>query len=173
MNIDDLSKDLIKGILKTSQGFSAPSQRMSKRTGGRIVRPAAGHPLSSHLSGVASTQFKTKFCSLGDMVEAFWLLLNTPAGKECLKNITPGRREPALKERIGTLFPIEGQIQGLGKVKFNRNDLVKGGLHQLPCVAVLEGRERAGRVHLHVQTFYPELSPAVLWSLLDAKTSPR
>ena len=49
--------------------------------------------------------------------------------------------------------------------------MIRANMNQIACVAVLEGRTRGAETYLHVQTFYPQLSPSEIEKLLDAKTS--
>jgi hypothetical protein len=74
---------------------------------------------------------------------------------------------------LAALAPLELEHStNAPKVTFNRLDLAKAGLTRLPCVAVLEARERSGELHLHVQTFFPAVSTEPIIALLERKTAP-
>lgn len=175
MSLLNLDKAALKLILKTSQGFGSQfesSQAMvTISNGARFVSPSrAGHAVSSHLRGVQSTPAKTKFCSLGDMAAALELLLKTPQGQQALGRLAPQGREQ-VKAEINRTFPVEAVVTGIGAVTFTTRDLAAAHIHRLPCVAVLEGRSRAGQLHLHIQTFYPAVTKSQLETLFDVKTS--
>jgi hypothetical protein len=156
MNVSDLNPHLLKQILKTSEGF--PAQ----------VTTGIGHPIGAHVRGAAATEYKTQFCSLNDQVDALWMFLNTAEGGAALSALTPGTRQVA-KGTIKQLFPIAVTIPGTGSVRFTTQEQAAAGFSATNCVAVLEGRERAGRMHLHVQTFYPKTE---VGSLLARRATP-
>lgn len=164
----------LKLLLQTSQGFPAQSPSSKAKVTAGQLRPAReGHPLSQHLSGAGVTSYKTKFCSLDAMADALALVLQSADGAQALQTLAPAVRK-TVKVEVPGAFEIEAELQWTPplKVKFNRTDLALAGRTTTRCVAVLEGRLRDGRTHLHVQTFYPELAPAEIEALIDKKTTP-
>jgi hypothetical protein len=172
MDAATLTRDEVRQILRASEGI--PSPISSARVFGNQVTPArVGHPISNHLHSASLVEGKTKFLSMDDMVEALWQLLRTPTAQAALKNLAVGSRT-TIRADVTTLFGFEcelGDPQGrptTHKVKFSPNEQRLAGLTRTSCVAVLENRERAGRVHLQVHTFYPAISPLDASSLLQA-----
>ena len=163
MEIAELNPALLKQILRTSQGFpaqwiEAKAQVKPGQSGTKTVRATpAGHPISSHIRGADAIMKKTKFCSLDDQVAALWLLLNTPEGIQALKQLNPGVRDKPLKRKIDRLFPVQWAAPGRPGRIFTTAEQTDIGIVHTTCVAVLEGRERGGRLYLHIQTCYPKL----------------
>jgi hypothetical protein len=181
VSIKNLDKAQLKLVLQTSQRFPAQSPDIKLRLkAGKLWRPT-GHAISEHVRGAPSKQVlgatdasgKTKFCSLDAMAEALYLLLKTPAGTLALSALKPGVRKEV---RAEITPPCEFEVEIKGPpgltVKFNRIDLANAGVTRMPCVAVLEGRERGGELLLHVQTFFPAVSAERIEALLDRKTAP-
>ena len=175
MSLQNLDKAKLKRILKTSQGFASESSKAMVRisNGQKLLTPSrTGHAVSKHVRGAAPTGVKTKFRSLDDMASALELLLKTRVGQQKLAQLTPGSRQAIEKVEISRLFPVEGVIAGIGTVTFTTRDLRAANIQKIKCTAVLECRARAGESYLHVQTFYPAVTPAELNRILDAKTAP-
>lgn len=176
MSMQNLDKNTLKLILKTSQGF--PSQYESSKAivkvsqGSKQISPSrSGHAISSHVRGATSTGVKTKFRSIDDMAAALDLLLKTHSGQQAIDTLRAGCRE-IVEADIRHLFSVEAVIDGVGNVTFDNRDFVAANIHQLRVLAILEARERAGELYLHVQTFYPKMNAMQLQQLIDAKTSP-
>jgi hypothetical protein len=177
VDITELSKPLIRQILRTSEGF--PTRRAGAlahvRTdagGARSVSPKpVGHALASHVRGADAIANKTKYCSLDDQAEALWLLLSSPAGIHALSVLATGVRQ-TVEGDVGRLFPIEATVPGVGAVTFTTADQQAVGITGTRCVAVLEGRARADRVYLHIHTCYPKLQAAQI-SLMAARKPTR
>jgi hypothetical protein len=176
MKPETFDRTKCKLLLRISQGF--PSQfesskariELKKNAEPRVSPSRAGHAISDHLRGASVTSFKTKFGSLDDMADALALLLNSAAGQQAIQRLQPAHRE-TVSVRLNCLFAIQATVDGIGQVLFNRHDMTRANISQVACVAVLEGRLRGAETYLHVQTFYPLLSPSEIEKLLDAKTS--
>ncbi|MET0385754.1 MAG: hypothetical protein ABW321_07330 [Polyangiales bacterium] len=179
MTIQSLDKAQLKLILKTSQDF--PAQWPNAQA--RVVNPGlptrrlspsrAGHAIGSHLRGAGATKPKTKFCSLDDMADALALVLQTSPGVQALQTLAAGERQ-TVEVQVAKQFEIYaewGPPYPLRRV-FSRVELTMAHVHATRCVAVLEGRLRNGTLHLHVQTFYPALSPIEVARLFDNATKP-
>lgn len=177
MDASTLTRDELRQILRASEGI--PSQTSSARVLGDQVIPATvGHPISGHLHSASLVEGKTKFLSMDDMVEALWHLLRTPTAQAALKNLAAGSRT-TVKADVTPLFGFECELrdpQGrptTHKVKFSPNEQRLAGRIRTSCVAVLEGRERAGKVHLQVHSFYPAISSVDASALLQAVRTQR
>ena len=171
-----LDESALKLILKTSQGFASPTSRARIKgpLDAKYISPSrAGHALSQHVRGAASTAIKTKFCSVDDMATALDLVLKSPVGRQTLARLAAAQRE-TLQVDLLRLFPIEAELDGIGTATFSTTDLRNVGILKIACVAVLEGRARGGKLYLHVQTLYPKLDPTqierLFERLVDAKT---
>jgi hypothetical protein len=141
---------------------------------GKISPARLGHPLKHHLHSLASTENKTKFLSMDDMVDALLLLLKTPAAAAKIKALRVGARD-SIRGAVPQLFGFECDAipdpQGRSathRVKFSRDEVLKSGRSVMTCVAVIEGRERAGTPHLQVHSFYPAFTPFELETLLHS-----
>jgi hypothetical protein len=179
MDIRNLTRDDVRQILRASEGI--PSQ-ISAATivNGRVSAARVGHPISSHLH---SAEFaapnadlvakKTKFLSMDDMVEAFWQLLQTSTAAAQISNLVAGQRT-TVKTEVGSLFGFECEVpdpQGRGtvhRVRFTPEEQRRAGRWKTTCVAVVEIRERAGRPHLQIHSFYPAVSQSDVSQLLNA-----
>ena len=164
------SRDDVRQILRASEGI--PSQISAARiVNGRVSPATVGHPITSHLHSAGLTENKTKFLSMEDMVEALWQLLQTPTAAAAIANLGIGRRA-TVKAEVSTLFGFECEVpdpQGRGTVhpvRFTPEEQRRAGRWKTTCVAVVEGRERAGHSHLQIHSFYPAVSPAEVSSLL-------
>ena len=171
MEIGNLTRDDIRQILRASEGI--PSQISSARiVRGRVLPATVGHPIASHLHSAGFADNKTKFVSMDDMVEALWLLLRTPGAAANIASLRVGSRT-TVRSEIAAVFSFECEIpdpQGRGtvhQVRFTPQEQRGAGRWRTTCVAVVEGRERAGRSHLQIHTFYPAISTAELSSLLQ------
>jgi hypothetical protein len=172
MEIRNLTRDDVRQILRASEGI--PSQiSQAKIVNGRVSPATVGHPITSHLHSAGFAQNKTKFLSMEDMVEALWQLLQTATSAAVIANLKVGRRD-TVKSEISTLFGFECEVpdpQGRGTVhhvRFTPEEQRRAGRWRTTCVAVVEGRERAGRSHLQIHSFYPAVSSAEVSSLLQA-----
>jgi len=172
MEIRNLTRDDVRQILRASEGI--PSQISSARiVGGRVLPAAVGHPIAGHLHSAGFAEHKTKFVSMDDMVEALWLLLQTPTAAANIANLKVGNRT-TVRSEIAAVFGFECEVpdpQGRGtvhQVRFTPQEQRGVGRWRTTCVAVIEGRERAGRSHLQIHTFYPAIGTAELSSLLQA-----
>jgi hypothetical protein len=172
MDVHGLERDDVRKILRASEGI--PSQISSARIErGRVSPAKVGHPITGHLHSAGFEEKKTKFLSMDDMVEALWQLLQTPTAAVALKNLKVGGRA-TVRSDVGTLFGFECELpdpQGRGTihhVKFTPNEQRRAGRTKTTCVAVIEGRERAGQAHLQIHSFYPAISPTEIWLLLQA-----
>lgn len=114
-------------------------------------------------------QTRSKFASLDDMSRALEAALRTPTGQAALQRLRPGMREPTFTVDIQHQFLVSAVVDGGGATTFGPREFGAAGIHRLPCTLVLEGRERAGTPHLHIQTFYPKLDAAQVEKLLAAK----
>ena|SRR5687767_8127404 len=170
MSTADLTAAQLKLILRTSEGF--PTQHESSKAmvkGGDLSPSRVGHALASHLRGVGTISLKTKFADVDEMSRALEAALRTPLGRACLQRLRPGVREPAFTVDIPPQFIVSALADGSGVTSFGPREFAAAGIHRLPCTLILEGRQRAGTVHLHVQTFYPKLDSMQLEKLLAAK----
>jgi hypothetical protein len=172
MEIRNLTRDDVRQTLRASEGI--PSQISSARiVGGRVLPATVGHPIASHLYSAGFADNKTKFLSMDDMVEAFWLLLQTPVAAANIANLSVGNRT-TIRSEVATVFGFECDVpdpQGRGTVhhvRFTPQEQRGAGRWRTTCVAVVEGRERAGRPHLQIHSFYPAISTAELSALLQA-----
>lgn len=173
MDISELDKSMMKGILKTSEGM--PTQHgasKAKVKNGEVSPSRSGHPVSSHVSGASGVRGKTKFGSMDDAADALWETLNTREGRAKLQELDTGRRV-RLRTQISANYSVEASLDQHGKVRFSKHALRKAGIRKLSCVAILEVRSRAGRSYLHVHTFYPALNNNELSDLLKTKTNRR
>jgi hypothetical protein len=162
----------LKLILRTSEGFPTQHESSKAMVKGAVISPSrTGHAFSQHVRGVTATQYKTKFASIDAMAEALALVLKTPQGQATLQRLRPGNREPLLRVEIEPVFAVAVEIDGLGVRTFGRREFIAAGILRLRCVAILEGRARAGTTHLHVQTFYPEVDAMQVARLLGAAGS--
>ena len=174
MRLDPIDTTAARLILQTSEGFVSQSPGAKARVWNGTLRPArAGHPLSAHLRG-AGGAYKTKFCSFDDMASALAAVLATSRGAAVVAQLAPGSRGPEINVTLPRLYPIEAVLDGVPKVraKFTTSELIAAGIRQTRCLAIVEDRVRGGREYLHVQTFYPKLESAQVWSLFDRKTQP-
>lgn len=175
MSLQNLDRAQLKLILQTSQGLpgQSPAAKARVSSSGKLLPGRTGHALSQHVQGAASAPYKTKFRSVDAMAEALERLLRTPAGQLALANLRPGQRQ-AVAQDLRPALEVEAlvELRPPLRVTFTPFDMAKAGLHHTHVVAVLEGRDRNGELHLHVQTCYPKLDPAQIEKLLDAKTSP-
>lgn len=180
MTLDHLDVAAARLILNTSQGFGAQSPKSQARVRhGKLQPSRAAHPLQEHLRGVGPpghadrqvAEYKTKFCSLDDMASALVSLLHTPAGTQAIARLRPGGRE-SIRDAIGASIAIEVVVQGPPeqRVKFTPSELTAAAILRTVCVAVVEGRERAGKAYLQVQTFYPALDANAVSRLFDNRT---
>ena len=136
-------------LLKTSEGF-----------GSQVGRYGSAHPLSRHLAGRVALPDKSMFrprdraaISLGD---ALYQVLHSPDGRRVLETLQPGGRDTA-KAQVSVTFDID-LFTVKGEKCFVKQEALKQAFPEgIPCVAVLEGRERAGTPYLNVYTFYPRL----------------
>jgi hypothetical protein len=162
-------KNELKLLLQTSQGFPAqsPDSKAHVRSPRRLLSGAA-EPLP-----VALTSFKTRFSSLDAAADALSMVFRSAEGVRALQTLTPGARD-TLTVDVTPALEIEADVawSPAQRVKFTRTDMALAGMTTTRCVAVLEGRPRAGRTHVHVHTFYPKLEPTELEALLDKKTAP-
>ncbi len=180
MDLENLSKADLREILRTSRGFPA-QQLTSKRKPGS--HPPMAHATSAHLHGtkpepykkdqtvdevIDEVKYKSKFYMLEDMASALWHLLQTAQGKSALRSLAPGARKRVDAE-IRTLFDVEVYVEGRGRIKFTKGDQSKAGRSFTRCKAILDGRDRNGTLHLHVQTFYPILDDGLINEMLDNK----
>jgi hypothetical protein len=170
VTVANLTAAQLKLILQTSEGF--PTQHESSKAmvkAGSLLPSRAGHALSSHLRGTSALSLKTKFANLDEMSRALEAALRTPMGQAALQRLRPGMREPALTVDIQPQFMVSVVVDGGGATTYGPREFGAAGIHRLPCTLILEGRERAGTLHLHIQTFYPKLDSAQLEKLLAAK----
>jgi len=171
MPLNNLTAAQLKLILQTSEGF--PAQHESSKAmikAGNLSPSRVGHSLGSHLRGAGAVSLKTKFANLDEMARALEAVLRTPIGQATLRRLRPGLREPALTVDIPPQFTISAVADsGGGATTFGPREFGAAGIHRLPCTLILEGRERAGSLHLHVQTFFPKLDAGQLEKLLAAK----
>jgi hypothetical protein len=172
MEISGLTRDGVRQILRASEGI--PSQiSLAKAVDGRVQTSTVGHPISSHLHSASLVEGKTKFLSMDDMVEALWQLLHTPTASPILQKLGVGSRA-TVRADVNTVFGFECELpdaQGRGtmhRVRFTPAEQRLAGRTKTTCVAVLEGRERAGRAHLQIHSFYPAVSPVEMSLLLQA-----
>jgi hypothetical protein len=183
MDISLLSEQSVREILRASEGISPPvgKRRLKER---KVAlkrgeptpleeRPMA-HPIRRHLQGVAAQSDKTlrtKFVRLDDMVAAFMLLVHTAAGAKVLGSLVPGTYQP-LSGRISQLFELAIEFSHPADssrkrvVRFTVDDQRGYKLTDTPCFALVGARERAGRTHLTIHTFYPDLADSVREGLL-------
>jgi hypothetical protein len=174
MSLQNLDKEKLNLILKTSEGF--PAQLASSQAdvfNGKLRSSTFGHALTQHLRGVAPTVKKTKFCSLHDMATALDLVLKTPEGISALQKLPSSKRE-TVKAQIAQIFDIEAELatNPPQKAKFTRADLAKAGIFRIGCRAILEYRTRGLEPHLHVQSFFPELGSLEITRILAAQSRP-
>jgi len=170
VNFKTLTRQDVQEILHASEGI--PSQVSSARIeNGGLLPATTGHPVSSHLHSAGLVENKTKFLSMADMAEALWQLLQTPAATATLAGLRIGSRA-TVKSEVTTLFGFECHLpdpQGRGtvhRVIFTPAELRKAGRARTTCVAIVEGRERAGREYLQIHSFYPAMSPTDAQALL-------
>jgi hypothetical protein len=172
MEFRNMTRDDVRQILRASEGI--PSQISSARiVGGRLLSATVGHSIATHLHSAGFAENKTKFLSMNDMVEALWLLLHTPVAAETIANLRVGSRA-IVRSEIAELFGFECEVrdpQGRGTVhhvRFTPQEQRSAGRWRTACVAVIEARERAGRSHLQIHTFYPSIATVELSALLRA-----
>ena len=107
MEIRNLTRDDVRQILRVSEGV--PSQISSARiVDGRVLPATVGHPIASHLHSAGFAENKTKFLSLDDMVEALWLLLQSPAAANITK-LRVGDRT-TIRSDITAVFGFECEV---------------------------------------------------------------
>jgi hypothetical protein len=162
----------VREILRASEGI--PSQFHTRVELTPFGQATSGHALTRHLHSVDEIKRHgntTKFLSMDDMVDALWLALQTPAAGSLIKNLPVGEQKDIWAD-VPRVFGIECRVHGpqwpQGRVvKFTERERRQAGYWNTSCVAVLEGRERAGRAHLQIHTFYPVLSQTIASSLLS------
>jgi len=174
MSLQNLDRAKLKLILQTSQGLpgQSPVAKAKIASNGKLLSGRTGHAIGQHVQGAASAPYKTKFRSVDAMADALDRLLKTPAGQQALANLRPGQRQTVAQD-IRPAMEVEALVDLVPpiRVTFTPFDMTKAGLLHTHVVAVLEGRDRNGDLHLHVQTCYPKLDAAQIERLLDAKTS--
>jgi hypothetical protein len=156
-----------KQVLKTSEGFRQWQRDSQPITVSDVKAKPPGHPISSHLRGATSTSNKTKFCSLDEMAQALVLVLNSSKGRQVLGRLGPGMRE-RLELTILRTFRIQITRNHAEHRTFDQRDLARFGIFQTTCCAVLECRQRS-ELYLHIQTFYPKLTPVQIKQLWDSR----
>ena len=170
MDLENLTKTDLRDILRTSRGFPAQQLKSKRKSGQKLEGHAPmAHATIAHLHGTKpepykkgqtfdevqdEIKYKSKFYMFADMVNALWLLLQTSDGKSALRSLSAGSRKKVTKN-IPALFDVEVYTKESGKVKITKADQSKAGRSYTKCFAILEGRDRHGKLHLHVQTFYP------------------
>lgn len=176
MSLQDLDKEKLKLILRTSECFTSQRSR----------RPS--HSLGIHLRGtrprkdqIGKRDVWTCFCSFDDMADALDCALRTIPGSSALRDLQRGSIRQNIHVCLPRLFGIEGAIgpdqEQKSKIppqyfKFSKAELGKAGLTYSRCFAALEGRTRGSEKYLHVQTFYPYFDDNELARLLAPETSP-
>ncbi len=175
MDVRRLSRDEVRAILRASEGI--PSQVSLARIKNGHVSPAkVGHSITDHLHSAGFKEDKTKFLSMDDMVEALWQLLQIPTAAAIINGLAVGSRK-SVRAEVSTLFGFECELpdpQGRGTkhhVKFTPAELRRAGRLKTTCVAVVEIRERAGKSHLQIHSFYPAMKSFEMESLLQAVRS--
>jgi hypothetical protein len=156
MEIRNLTREDVRQILRASEGI--PSQISAARiVGGRVLPATVGHPIASHLHSAGFAENKTKFLSMDDMVEALWLLLQSPVAAN-IANLRVGERT-TVRSDVTEVFGFECEVpdpQGratVHHVRFTPQEQRSAGRWRTTCVAVVECRERAGRSHLQIHSF--------------------
>ena len=174
MDVRSLSRDDVRAILRASEGIR--SQVSFARIEKGHVSPAkVGHSITMHLHSAGFTEDRTKFLSMDDMVEALWQLLQTPAAA-IINGLAVGKRA-SVKTEVSTLFGFECELQDpQGRatkhhVKFTPDEQRRAGRWKTICVAVVEIRERAGKAHLQIHSFYPAMKPSEIQMLLQSVRS--
>jgi hypothetical protein len=181
MGLQNLDRAKLKLILQTSQGMPGQSPVAKARiaSDGKLRPGRTGHALGNHVQGATSApyiadqaRYKTKFRSLDAMAEALERLLATPAGQQALASLRPAQRQTVAQD-LRPVFEVEALVELVPaiRVTFTPSDMARARMLHTHVVAVLEGRDRNGELHLHVQTCYPKLDPTQIERLLDAKTS--
>jgi hypothetical protein len=170
MDIHIRDRNHVREILRASEGIPSQIGGAWINRDGSLSHAPMGHPLTRHLHsadfvyGSMAEIDKTKFRSLDDMVEALWMLLQTPLAESKIRALAIGSRDDEVVAEIPRLFSIECSVrdpQGRGtkhRVTFTPDEQRRWGRFTTRCKAVVEGRERAGKPHLHVHSFYPELT---------------
>lgn len=171
MDIKIRDRNHVREILRASEGI--PTQlHVARIENGRVSPAPTGHALTNHLHSVAFVDGKTKFLSLDDMVEALWLLLQMPSATAKLGALKMGSRD-SIEGDVPRLFGVECEVrdpQGrptTHRVKFTPDEQRRAGRWSTTCVAVVEGRERAGTSHLQIHSFFPRLTATSIQSLLQ------
>lgn len=160
-----LTRADLRLILRTSEGFGtqfAPAQAKVKGgSGNRHVRSSGtGHAVSQHVRGQATSESKSKFCSVDEMTDALMMALQTVEGRNLLLGLQAGMRRNLTVELV-QLFPLQlhvGEGTNAAWKTFNRHQLASIGMQSTTLTAILEGRRRSDRIHLHVVTCYPRVS---------------
>jgi hypothetical protein len=170
MEIKIRDRNHVREILRASEGI--PTQiHLARIESGRVSPAPIGHALANHLHSVSLVDGKTKFLSLDDMVEALWLLLQAPAATAKLGALKVGFRD-TIEGDVPRLFAIQCEVrdpQGrptIQRVKFTPEEQRLVGRSSTSCVAVVEGRERAGTSHLQIHSFFPRLTATGIQSLI-------
>lgn len=178
MDIQIRDRNHVREILRASEGIPSQINSAWINSDGSLSHAPMGHPLTRHLHGgdfvygSAAVMDKTKFRSLDEMVEALWMLLQTPLALSTIRALAVGSRDKISGE-IPRLFSIECDVRDLRgpgtrhRVTFTPDEQRHSGRLYTKCKAIVEGRERAGKPHLHIHSFYPELTPLEAMSLLQ------
>lgn len=183
MDTSRFTRDDVRQILRASEGIRSQI-RLARVVRGRVSPAPVAHTISKHLHSAGTAaghalqrsrrrSTTTKFLSMQDMVEAFWLMLQTPEAAAQVASLQNGGRED-VSASIPSVFGVECEAwdpQGRGtvhRVRFTSHELRRAGRGLTACFTSLECRERAGRPHLQVHTFYPVLSEAEVSTILNA-----
>src|SRR4051795_12192666 len=113
MDVQNLTRDKVREILRTSEGINTQSLQFKARIkDGHLLPATVAHPISSHLhsaSPLVDTSRKTLFISMDDMVEALWLVLHSAEGVSKLRNLKTGERD-TINAVVGRPFPFECEV---------------------------------------------------------------
>jgi hypothetical protein len=177
MEIQKFTRDDLRAILRASEGIPSQVSSVQRNADGGLSPARTGHAISWHVHSASRTdEPKTKFRSLDEMVEALWLVCQSRAAAAHVQNLRAGERRPPLLLHVNEVFGFECEMEvrpGSPKrvVSFSARERRDAGHATTPCLAIFEGRERAGTLHLQVHTFYPRFKTDELDALLQSVRS--
>jgi hypothetical protein len=175
MDIQKFTRDDLRAILRASDGIRSQVSLVERKSDGRLSPARTGHAIAWHVHSATLTEKpKTKFRSLDEMVEALWLVCQSRAAAAHVQNLIAGERRAPLLVHVNEIFGFECQMQVRPEsptkrvVSFSSHERREAGHVTTACLAIFEGRERAGTVHLQVHTFYPKFEDIELNALLQS-----
>jgi hypothetical protein len=174
--IRNIERTAVADLLRTSEGFHAQNTFQygpGGRPHGQRDQREQAHALLKHLRGVSSVRpEKTRFASFDDMVDALRQTLTAPGTLALLQELRPGGKAEVKASVRNCAIECWSGVDANHRVSFSAADQIKAAMPMVTCKAIVHGRDRAGTTHLHIQSFYPEVSREEVTRLLEAKTRP-